>query len=190
MEAQLAGPERASQSGDKLASKYLTEHLYRKKEAITRANPRGLINGESSGRNDAVNMRMKLQVLPPCMKDAQEADMRAQMAWVCRYLLQCGGAGTKQQIVNDALVLLSKYSELVGNCEDNMRVRNRQKLFASFGQPLLAGTGLTTWTMSVAARIIRNQSMTTLRTTVEMTAQSCGSAALNREQHFQLRPCQ
>src|SRR3954469_6163480 len=98
MEAQFAGPERPSQSGDKLASKYSAEHLYRKKETITRANPRGLIRGESSGRDDAVNMRMKLQVLPPCMEDAQEANMRAQMAWVCRYLLQCGGAGTEQQI--------------------------------------------------------------------------------------------
>ena len=32
--------------------------------------------------------------------------------------------------------------------------------------------------------------MTALRIIVEMTAQSCGTATPNREQSFQLRPCQ
>ena len=46
--------------------------------------------------------------------------MGAEMARVCRNLQQRGRAGAKQQIVKDTLVLQSKRTELVRDCEDDM----------------------------------------------------------------------
>ena len=86
MEGQSSGAERSSESGDKLAPKHFAEHLHGKKEAVPWMNPGGLIESEPSRWNDAVNMRMMLQVLAPCMENAQEADIGSQMARVCRYL--------------------------------------------------------------------------------------------------------
>ena len=86
MEGQLSGAERSSQSGDKLAPKHFAEHLHGKKEAIPWTNPGGLLESEPSRWNDAVSMRMMLQVLSPCMENAEETDLGAEMARVCRNL--------------------------------------------------------------------------------------------------------
>jgi hypothetical protein len=137
MEGQLSGGERSSESGDKLAPKHFAQDFHRKKEAVARANPGGLIGSEPSRRDDAVNMRMMLQVLAPCMEDADEAGVGAEMARVSGYLQQCGCAGTEQQIVKNTLVLLSERTKLVRDREDDMRVRDRQKLVGSFCQPAI-----------------------------------------------------
>jgi hypothetical protein len=86
MEGQFSGAERSSQSGDKFAPEHFTKHLHRKKEAVAGTNPGGLIESESSRRNDTVSMRMMLQVLAPDMENTQEANIGPEMARVCRYL--------------------------------------------------------------------------------------------------------
>ena len=58
------------------------------------------------------------------MENAQEANLGPEMARVCRNLQERRRAGTEQQIVKDAFVLLSERSKLVRDCEDNMRIRN------------------------------------------------------------------
>jgi hypothetical protein len=190
MEGQFSGAERSAKSGDELTPKHFAEHLHRKKEAVARANPGGLIKSEPSRRNYAVSMRMMLQVLTPRMEDAQEANVGPEMTRVCCYLQQRGCAGAEQQIVKNPLVLMSKGSKLMGNSEDDMRVRNGQKLFCSLFQPPLAGAGLTPGTMPVATRVIRDGLMTAFGATVKMTSQSCSAATPNREQDFQLWPSQ
>jgi hypothetical protein len=65
------------------------------------------------------------------MEDTQETNVGPEMARVCGYLQQRGGARAEQQVIKNALILLSKRSKLMRNGEDNMRVRDRQKLFRS-----------------------------------------------------------
>jgi hypothetical protein len=120
MEGQSSGAKRSPQAGDELAPKHFAEHLHRKKESVTWANPGGLIESEPSRWNDAVNMGMMLQVLSPCMENAQEADLGPEMTRVCRNLQERRRAGTEQQIVKNAFVLLSDRGELVRNREHNM----------------------------------------------------------------------
>ena len=76
---QLATLESRSKSRDELATKDAPEYLDGKKEAWVRANPAGVIAGESAGGNDTVDVGMKLEFLVPGMEHTEEADLRAEM---------------------------------------------------------------------------------------------------------------
>ena len=71
-----------------------------------------------------MNMRVMLQVLAPRMQNAQEADVGAEMQWICRNLQQRCGAGTMSQTIQDALVLISEGRKLVRDCKDHMGIRH------------------------------------------------------------------
>jgi hypothetical protein len=67
---------------DELAAKHTSEYLNGEKEARARSNPASVIERESTGGNNAVNMGMKLELLVPGMKHAEEADLGAKMSGV------------------------------------------------------------------------------------------------------------
>ena len=96
------------ETGDKLAAKYAAQHFYRQEERITWVNPALVIGRETTGRDDSMDVRMNLQILPPGMQHTQEADLGAEMLRIGSNLLECGGAGAKQEIVDDLLVLQSE----------------------------------------------------------------------------------
>jgi len=58
VEAQLALPEVALESGHKLTAKDATEHLDGKEEGAARGDPAGVIWSETAGGEDAVDMGM------------------------------------------------------------------------------------------------------------------------------------
>ena len=68
--------------GDKLPAKYAPEHLDGEKESRTRPNPVGAIEGESTRRDDTVDMGMKLEFLVPGVQHAEEADLGTEMPGV------------------------------------------------------------------------------------------------------------
>jgi hypothetical protein len=65
----------ALQTGDELASKDAAEDLHRQKEGVLGMNPARVVWRQSTGGDDAVYVRMSLQVLPPGVEHAQEADL-------------------------------------------------------------------------------------------------------------------
>jgi hypothetical protein len=69
------------------------------------SNPAGVIAGESAGGNDTVDMGMKLELLVPGVKHAEEADLSSEMGGIVRDLRQGFGAGPEQQTVDDLLIL-------------------------------------------------------------------------------------
>ena len=62
VEADLALGESALQSCDELASEDAAEHLDRKKEEIAWVDPACVVEGEPAGGNDAMDVRMMLQL--------------------------------------------------------------------------------------------------------------------------------
>ena len=78
----------APQSGGELAAEYLAQDRDGKQEAMTCTNPSGAVGCESSGRDHAVDMRMEQQVLSPCVKDGEEADIGAHVFRVGGHLQQ------------------------------------------------------------------------------------------------------
>jgi hypothetical protein len=93
VEAQLALGEGLFQSGDELAPKDSPEHLDGKKEAIARGDPALVIGRETTGRNDTMQMGMRLEFLTPGMEHAEEADFGAEMAGIARHFEQRFGTG-------------------------------------------------------------------------------------------------
>src|SRR5271157_4662624 len=63
------------EAGDELSTKHATQHRAGKKEARVRWNPVGVIQRQPAGRDDTVNMGMKLQLLVPGMQHTEEADL-------------------------------------------------------------------------------------------------------------------
>ena len=67
----MAVAKGALESRNKLATKDATEHLDGKKEGVASFDPVRVISGESAGRNHAMDMRVKLELLIPGMEHTE-----------------------------------------------------------------------------------------------------------------------
>src|ERR1700733_9954524 len=105
--------------------------------------PARAIRGDAARRNDAMNVRVMLQILSPRMKHAEKADLRSQVFRISRDLDQRFSARPEQKVVKSLLVLQCQRGQVMRKREDYMKVRNFQQVFSTFSQPLLAGVGLT-----------------------------------------------
>src|SRR5271167_2051391 len=93
------------ETGDELAAKHTPEYLDGEKEAWARSNPAGVTEGESAGGDDTVDMGMKLELLVPGVKHAKEADLSPEMSGVASDFQKSFCTGTKQQTIDQFLVL-------------------------------------------------------------------------------------
>jgi hypothetical protein len=114
MEAQLALPEVAFQSGDKLAAKDPPEQQDAKKEARACWNPMGVIERQSAGGHDAMRVRVMFELLIPSVEHAEEADLGAEMFGIASDFEERFGAGLQQEMVQDLLVLQDEWRQLMG----------------------------------------------------------------------------
>src|ERR1017187_3717267 len=105
VELEQASMEGAAKSGDELASEDTAEHADGQKEGAPGGDPAGVIRSEAAGGKYAVDMGMKLQALIPAMEHAEEADLGAKMPGIASDLKQGLGAGVKEQVVDEPLVL-------------------------------------------------------------------------------------
>ena len=65
----------------------------------------GVIGGKSAGRNHAMDMWVKLELLVPGMLHAEEADLSTEMSGIAGDFQKCFGTGPEQQIIDDLGVL-------------------------------------------------------------------------------------
>lgn len=63
--------------------------------------------------------------------------------------------------------------------ENDMKISGRQKLVLLLNDPHLLVQALALWTVPVAARIIADAQVTTLITSINVAAQSCGAASVD-----------
>ena len=83
MKPQLSGSVSLLKTFHKLAAKHFTENVFGKEEARTSGlNPMRVIARETAGSHDAVNMRMVLQLLIPCMENTEEADFGSEASGI------------------------------------------------------------------------------------------------------------
>src|ERR1019366_1303487 len=55
------------------------EHLHRQEEVWTAGHPTAAVHRDSATGHDTVQVRMKIEGLPPRVQDAEKADLRAQV---------------------------------------------------------------------------------------------------------------
>jgi len=132
---------------------------------------------------------MKLEFLVPGVQYAEEADLGTEMPWVASYFEESFGAGTKQQTVDDFLVVQSQRSQLRRQSENDMDIGRGQKFAATCLNPAFTSAGLTLRAMAIAATVIRDgRAMSTARALIDVAAECGGAAACNRKQDFEVRP--
>ena len=93
---------------EKLAAKDAAENLDGQEETIFRLDPVGVAWIETSGGNDAVEMRVQPQVLAPGMEDAEEADPGSEVFRVGRNFEHGLSAGAEEQIVEQPWIALAE----------------------------------------------------------------------------------
>ena len=69
---------------DELAAKEFTQHFLGKEVVVAGTNPTGAIRRETAGRHEAMHMRVSGELLAPCMQDAEEADLCAEVSGIAR----------------------------------------------------------------------------------------------------------
>src|SRR5262245_8293004 len=114
-------------------------------------NPPLVVWCESPTWNDAVDVRMEQHVLTPRVQDAEESDVSAKMFRVSSDLSERRRHSTEQQIVEFDLVSQDKCVQRVRHREDDMEVRDRQKVPLSGGDPTLTCLSLAFWTVAIPA---------------------------------------
>ena len=148
--------------------------------------PARAIRGEAAARHDAMQVRMKMQILPPGVQHGQEANGGAEVSGVSGDGEQSLGSSLKQDGVNLSRVLKSQAGDLLGEGEHDVEVRNGQKLCLPFGEPLGAGRGLALGAVAVATQVEYFDAMSAPVALVEMAAQDCGPAVPNVSKRFPL----
>ena len=108
----LASLKGQLESGDELAAKHLPEHGNGEKEARVRSNPAGVIERQPAGGNNAVDMRMNLELLVPGVEHTEKADLSSEMFGVASDFEKSFCASTKQQTIDHLFVLQSQRSQL------------------------------------------------------------------------------
>ena len=91
-----------------------------------------------------------------------------------------------QQIVYRRLVLVG---DLGGQCEDEVEVADRQQVGRARGDPISCRRPLALGTMAVAPRVIGDPAVAVL-TTLDMAAEGCRAALLDRRHHLELAKAQ
>ena len=75
VEVELTVTEGLFESGDELATKDPTQHLFGKEVIISGANPVGVIERKAAGGNDAMDVGMNVELLTPSVQHTEEADL-------------------------------------------------------------------------------------------------------------------
>jgi hypothetical protein len=73
-----------------------------------------VIRNKTASGGDTMDMRMMLQPLVPGMQHAEETDLCAEVTRIASNLEQRCGTGSKEQVVDDALVLQREWRDFMG----------------------------------------------------------------------------
>jgi len=82
--------------------------------------PAGVIRSQSAAGNETVQMRMKLEVLAPSMKNGKDADACAKVPWIGGDIQQGLGGCAKQHCIEDLLVAQCNRHQLFRDGKDGM----------------------------------------------------------------------
>ena len=162
-----------------LSAKFPAENLYRQEKALSGFAPLP-VRCQNTARNDLVDMRMKLQILSPCMKNGSNARLTAQMLPAQAKLHHRLGADLEQQIVHAFPVSEKNRIQLRGHGKNRMKITGVQKLCAPVVQPVFLCHRLALVAMPVAAGIVGDLQGTALVAAVNVPAELCGPAGTDR----------
>jgi hypothetical protein len=105
--AELAVLESGLETGDELATKNPAQYRDGEKETRARWNPAGVIERQTTGGHDAMDMGVKLELLVPGVQHAEETDLSAEMSGSASDFEKGFCTGPEQQTIEDLAVVQS-----------------------------------------------------------------------------------
>src|SRR5271165_1429948 len=176
------------EAGDELATKDAPQHREGKKEARAGSNPVGVIERQPTGRDDTVDMGMKLELLIPGVQDTEEADVGPEMSGIAGDFEKSFCTGSEQQIVDDFLVLQSQRRQLRRQRENDVDVGGGEKFAATCLEPAFTGARLTLGAMAIAAAVVGDGAISTVGALIDMAAEGGGATARDGQQDLDVGP--
>src|SRR5260370_17011595 len=121
----------------------------------------------------------------PGVGEGGDADAHAEMAGVGGDGDHCLGRRLEQQIIDDRLVLKGDVGDLGGDCEDHVKIADRQQVGLARSQPLACGDTLALGTVPVAATVIGDAEVAAVLAAFEVTAERPGTAVTDPRPYLQ-----
>src|SRR6266852_1826595 len=123
---------------------------------------------------------MMEKILPPGVQDGEESDLCPQTFGIGSDGGQGFGRGSEQNAVDEIFVLVSNGRDLFGEREDDMKIRRLKNFRFPFFDPFRSRQRLALGAMPVAAAIVAGTLVRTAVAVLEMTAEGCRPAHLDR----------
>ena len=142
--------------------------------------PALVIGREPAGRHDAVDVRMADQGLPPRVEDAEDADLRAEMARVGGDLTERRRARLEEPGVQTRGVAIGQRQQRMRQREDDVHIRHVEQLALARVEPPLPRLRLALRAVPIPTRVIGDGLMSAGVTPIEMPAERGGATARDR----------
>ncbi len=153
LQAELLFTEGCAEDGEELASKHAAEDLEGWEKAFAARNPARLVGTDATGRDHAVQVRMRQQLLiPKCARRRVRQSARPDGAGLRRWSVRSQKPrGT--ECVDHFRILQGQHRQFVRQGEHQMAIGNRQQIAALGGEPFFTGAGLALGAMPIAAGV-------------------------------------
>jgi hypothetical protein len=151
-ELQFAGIECCRQTAEEQAPEQAREHANGKKGSGLAGDPTLAIWRDAATRNDAVNVRVVMEVFAPCVQDSGDADVGTEVLAIGGNGGEGLGRSPKQQSVNLGLVLVGNRTDRGRKGENQVTVRHRKKFGFTRRKPYRRGRPLAFWAVPIPAR--------------------------------------
>jgi hypothetical protein len=127
------------------------QHLHRQKEAGLAAYPARPIERYPTARHNHMDVRMVGHCRAPAVEYCGGANARAEVLRIGGDREQRLGGRAEQQVVDDGLVLISNRGDLGRQCEDHVKIADRQQIGLAAREPILRRRALALWAVAIAA---------------------------------------
>ena len=124
------------------------------------------------------------------MEHGGDADPCAQVAGIGGDRQHRLGGCAEQQVIDDSLVVEGDLGDLGRQGEDDVEVSDRQQVGLALGQPRARGGALALGAVPVAAAVVGDPPVAAVLAGLDMTAQGCGAAMLDRRHDLELMKAQ
>jgi hypothetical protein len=161
-------------------TKQLGERLHGHEEIVMSLAPGPPIRMHTTARNEVVHVGMVGEVAGSGMQDAHQPNLPTHKARIMGKLLGGLCGSPKKQVVHALLVLAGKLAEFSGEGEGQQEVRNGQQQFLLQLEPFFGSFLLAFGAMTVAAGVVAVTGFVTSWAVIDLSAQGCGAAVLNR----------
>src|ERR1035437_1221876 len=140
----------------------------------------------SASRHNAMQVRMKTNVLPPSMQHGNVSALCTEIFGIGSKVFEREFYGLKQNVVQDFASQQKQRIKFFGQREYHMKITHIQQIIFPRLYPPLAIGGLTFWAMAVSTRIVRNPYRSTSIAGIHMSAQRTGATFAQLCQHASL----